>query len=78
MVCSDFEAAFTANGSTFPCFVSRADPTLVVSSLDLESTRRELLYCLAVPVPCIVCSLVYLAFAYLWIYRDPPEVRVQS
>ena len=35
-VCKDFTEEYAANGTTFRCFVSRADPGLVIVDLDLD------------------------------------------
>ena len=35
-VCKDFTDEYALNGTTFKCFVSRADPGLVIVNLDLD------------------------------------------
>ena len=74
-VCSDFVDQFSPNGTEFHCYVSKADPSLVIVDLDLEQVRNDLFYCLAIPVPCLIVSVIYIVIAYLYIYTDPPEVR---
>ncbi len=63
VVCADFVAAHAKNGSVFKCFVSRADPQLVVASLDLDQVRSDLYYGLAIPVPSLLVSILYIVFA---------------
>ncbi len=76
-VCSSFISSYARNGSEFRCFVSRADPALVIVDLDLEQVRRDLFYSLAIPVPCLLVSIAYVVVAYLFIYTDPPEVNIK-
>ena len=76
-VCSDFVSAYAnETDEPFTCYVSRADPNLVIVDLDLSRTRSDLFYCLAIPVPCLVAAIVYIVVAYVYIYTDPPEVCI--
>ena len=75
-MCADFVSKYSGNGSEFTCYVSRANPAMVIVDLDLNQVHNDLFYCLAIPVPCLVVAIVYILVAYFYIYTDPPEVRV--
>ena len=77
-VCADFVTAYSSNGTEFTCYVSRVNPDLVIVNLDLGQVKDDLFYSLAIPVPCLIVSIVYIFVAYFYIYTDPPEVSSQQ
>eukprot|EP00095_Tigriopus_kingsejongensis_P009662 snap_masked-scaffold1197_size55989-processed-gene-0.4 protein:Tk09662 transcript:snap_masked-scaffold1197_size55989-processed-gene-0.4-mRNA-1 annotation:"sodium channel auxiliary subunit -like protein" len=70
--CPDFVDKYKTNGTTFTCFVSKKMPEIVLAELDLDQVRDELFYSLAIPIPCLLASVVYLVVAYFYIYDDSP------
>ena len=73
--CTTFVTLFSEIGTLFNCFVSRTEPELVISELDLTEVHRDLFYSLAVPVPCLALAFVYLLLAYKFIYNDDRNVK---
>ncbi len=59
---------------TFTCYYSRANPKMAIIDLDLNSVYQDLFYSIAIPLPCLLISIVYMFVAYFYIYTDPQEV----
>ena len=72
--CKEFANLYTEAGRTFNCFFSQKDPELVITQLDYDEVQEVLLYSIALPLPIFVFSIVYLIFAYLYIYKDNSKV----
>ncbi|KAK7605481.1 hypothetical protein V9T40_007339 [Parthenolecanium corni] len=68
--CTVFNNTYVRRGTNFSCYYSRADPSLVVSELDMRQVHLNLICALAVPIVSFVLSVIYLTFAYLCIYKD--------
>lgn len=77
-VCTDFVEKYKEEGTRFTCYVSKKMPDVVLVDLDLDHVRLELFYCLAVPIPCLLISVVYLVVAYFFIYNDSPVDRTST
>ena len=73
--CKKFLKQFGTVGTTFPCYVSQIDSDLVITELDLDEIHWILLYSIGLPLPILSVSIVYLCFAYLYLYRDDTKVR---
>ncbi len=69
--CTTFNNTYVRVGTNFSCYYSRADPSLVVSELDMERVHMNLVCALAIPIVSFIVSVIYLIFAYLYIYNDP-------
>ena len=63
-----FAPTYGVVGENFSCFYSTVDPTLVITHLDIERVRTDLVYCLTIPVFLFAVSVVYLFYAYFKIY----------
>ena len=72
--CQSFFNNFGIPGTTFKCFPSRHDPTMVIIDLNLDQIRRSLVFSLAVPLPCLFLSLAYIVFAYQYLYAKRKQV----
>lgn len=68
--CTVFNNTYVRRGTNFSCYYSRADPSLVVSELDMRQVHLKLICALAVPIISFVLSVVYLTFAYFFIYNQ--------
>eukprot|EP00094_Tigriopus_californicus_P000090 TCALIF_00087-PA protein Name:"Similar to tipE Protein tipE (Drosophila melanogaster)" AED:0.07 eAED:0.07 QI:331/0.8/0.66/1/0.4/0.5/6/5/332 len=77
-ICTDFVDKYKQEGTRFTCYVSKKMPDVVLVDLDLDHVRLELFYCLAVPIPCLFISVVYLVVAYFYIYNDSPVDRTNT
>ena len=42
VVCGEFAEKFGESGKVFPCFYSQLEPSLVITSLDLQEVKRTL------------------------------------
>lgn len=69
--CTIFNQTFVTIGTNFSCYYSRTDPSLVVSELNMEQVHLNLLCALAIPIVSFIVSVIYLTFAYFYIYNDP-------
>ena len=78
MNCSAFVHRYSNVSSTFRCFVSRADPELVIVDLDLNEIHRDLFYSVAIPVPCLVLAVGYLIMACKCIYNKKVVKKVRG
>ena len=58
----------------FTCHPSRLDPHMVVVNLNLDQVRKHLVYSLAIPLPCLLFSLMYIIYAYNYIYGGRKQV----
>ncbi|KAK7573524.1 hypothetical protein V9T40_010715 [Parthenolecanium corni] len=68
--CTVFNNTYVRRGSNFSCYYSRADPSLVVSELDMRQVHVNLICAIAVPIVSFILSAIYLTFAYFFIYHD--------
>ena len=50
---------------------------MVVTRLDLDEVRKHLAFSLAIPIPCICVSLIYMVIAYHCIYKDRKKVCIE-
>ena len=50
---------------------------MVVTRLDLDEVREHLAFSLAIPIPCICVSLIYMVIAYHCIYKGRKEVCIE-
>lgn len=66
--CTVFQNRYFVVGSTYPCYYSRVEPSIVITELDLSKSTRQLVYSLVLPIPCFVVSVVYVALAYFCVY----------
>lgn len=69
--CTIFNLTHVTVGTNFSCFYSRADPSLVVSELDMEQVHLNLVCAVAIPIVSFIVSVIYLTIAYFFIYNDP-------
>lgn len=76
--CTVFNNTYVRVGANYSCYYSRADPSLVVSELDMERVHMNLIAALVVPVVSFVLSVIYLTFAYFYIYNDPKAATTAS
>ena len=72
--CKAFAERFGQEGTNFTCFFSQKEPDLVITELDYEEVHLILLYSTALPLPLFFISILYLIFAYLYIYREDTQV----
>lgn len=68
--CTIFNNTYVRLGANFSCYYSRTDPSLVVSELDMRQVHLNLICALAVPIFSFILSVIYLTFAYFFIYQD--------
>lgn len=71
--CSVFLKTYKGIGTNFSCYYSRIDPSMVISHLDMWQVYMNLVYAMAIPIPCFILSVIYLAFAYFKIYNEDEE-----
>lgn len=71
--CTIFNNTYVRVGANFSCYYSRADPSLVVSELDMKRVHLNLFCALVIPIVSFVLSVVYLTIAYLYIYNNPKK-----
>lgn len=69
--CTVFNMTHVSIGANYSCYYSRADPSLVVSELNMEQVHMNLKCALAIPIVSFIVSVIYLTFAYFYIYNDP-------
>ena len=50
---------------------------MVVTHLDLDEVRKHLAFSLAIPIPCICVSLIYMVIAYHCIYKERNKVCIE-
>ena len=74
--CSAFAKHFGETGRTFTCFFSQKEEGLVITELDHEEVYMVLLYSIALPLPIFFISILYLIFAYLYIYKGDLQVCI--
>ena len=74
--CSIFAKHFGVTGRTFNCFFSQKEEGLVITELDHEEVYMVLLYSIALPLPIFFISILYLIFAYLYIYKGDLQVCI--
>ena len=74
--CSAFAKHFGETGRTFNCFFSQKEEGLVITELDHEEVYMVLLYSIALPLPIFFISILYLIFAYLYIYKGDLQVCI--
>ena len=59
-----------------PLLICRNQPDTVVSALDLDKVRQDMFYSLAIPVPCILLSVLYFVIVkYAEKIKKPRGVR---
>ena len=59
-----------------PFLICRNQPDTVVSALDLDKVKQDMFYSLAIPVPCILLSVLYFVIAkYAEKIKKPRGVR---
>ena len=74
MDCEKFFNDYGVPGRNFTCHPSRVDPSIIVVNLNLDQVRRNLVYSLAIPIPCLIFSLIYIIVAYTYIYKERKQV----
>lgn len=63
--CSRFFKQFSSPGQRFKCWRSSADPSLVISGLDLERMETELLYSIVIPAGLFLLSCCFLTIIFI-------------
>lgn len=76
--CTIFNNTYTNVGSNYSCYYSRADPSLVVTELDMDRVHFNLILALLGPIVSFIISVIYLTFAYFYIYNDPKVTTATS
>lgn len=76
--CSIWLKAHAFLGANFSCYRSRIEPSLVITDLDMWQVYMNLVYAIAIPIPSFIISVIYLAFAYLFIYAEEPPTAEES
>lgn len=75
--CTIFLKTYKTIGTNFSCYFSRIDPSLVINEFDLDQVYLNLVYAMAIPIPSFIISVVYLTFAYFFIYAEDPQLKAR-
>lgn len=62
--CTDFNKNYSTTGRTFPCYYSKKQPVMVITELNIEGIKSDLLYAIIIPWGCFLVSVLYLLFTY--------------
>lgn len=62
--CTLFNAEHQKINTTFPCYYSRVDATLVITTLNPEQMETDLTISIVVPFVCFILSILFLLHAY--------------
>lgn len=71
--CTIWNKKYATIGTNFSCYYSRVDPGIVITHLDLWVNKLKLVLAMAIPIPCFIISVIYLAFAYFVIYNQDED-----
>lgn len=71
--CTIFNKNYSTPGRTFPCYYSREQRTLVLTSLDINNTKRELVFAIVIPWGCFLVSILYLLITYVGMRKPDAE-----
>lgn len=71
--CTIWNKKYMTLGTNFTCYYSRVDPGIVITHLDLWFNKLKLVLAMAIPIPCFIISVIYLAFAYFVIYNQDED-----
>lgn len=72
--CTIWHKKYVELQSNYSCYYSKIDPGLVISDLDMWQNTLNLVYAMAIPIPSFIASVIYLAFAYFFIYNEDEEL----
>ncbi|XP_037078753.1 protein tipE-like isoform X1 [Pollicipes pollicipes] len=62
--CTAFAQTYRVVNTTFPCYYSRVDATLVITTLDPDEIEANLAISIVVPLVCFAGSIAFLVHAY--------------
>lgn len=62
--CTVFTGRYGDTNSSFPCYYSRVDRGLVLTALDTDQLKQNLIIAIVVPFICLVVSITFLVHAY--------------
>ncbi|KAK3883284.1 hypothetical protein Pcinc_012411 [Petrolisthes cinctipes] len=71
--CTTFKANFTPLGVSYPCYYSKEQPLLVLTELDIDGTKRDLVYAIIFPWGLFLISILYILFTYAGMTRPDSE-----
>lgn len=71
--CTEFNNNYSVPGTTFPCYFSTKQPITVLNSLDIEKTKKDLVYAIIVPWGLFLVSILYLMITYVGMRKPDSE-----
>ncbi|KAK2727052.1 hypothetical protein QYM36_007789, partial [Artemia franciscana] len=74
--CESFVDSHAPLRTNFTCYYSLVEPYKVITELNLEKVYNNLVYCLTIPIVSFVISVLYLVYAYFFIYNEDQNPQV--
>ncbi|XP_068212492.1 uncharacterized protein [Palaemon carinicauda] len=74
--CTEFNRNYSTPGRTFPCYYSKQQRRLVITELDIEGIKQDLIYAIVIPWGCFLVSILYLLFTYVGMRKPEAEADI--
>ncbi|XP_071533483.1 protein tipE-like isoform X2 [Panulirus ornatus] len=71
--CTTFNNDYSTPGRTFPCYYSKEQPLLVITSLDIKGVKEDLAYAIVIPWGSFLVSILYLLNTYVGMRKPDAE-----
>ncbi|KAG7172263.1 tipE-like, partial [Homarus americanus] len=71
--CTLFNKNYSTPGRTFPCYYSKEQPLLVLTGVDIEGIKKDLIYAIIIPWGCFLVSVLYLLLTYAGMRKPDAE-----
>lgn len=71
--CTEFNRNYSTPGRTFPCYYSKQQRVMVITELDIEGIKQDLIYAIVIPWGCFLVSILYLLFTYVGMRKPEAE-----